>query len=420
MRKPKAKTSSKSKATTQKSANKPVIAKPTLHPAQAEFFKTKAKYSAFVSGIGGGKSWVGAMRLLNQPPGSVSLVIAVSYKMLTTATQQTFWRAIEACGLKLDEVVIDHNKSEQVTYLSNGSVIHWRSADQPDLLRGLEVSACWLDEACYIKRDVFDIAIGRVRLPGTNQIWLTSSPNGKNWVYKLFCEENLNHPNYHLVKSTTKDNQFLPSSYYNDLVASYSSTQAAQELEAQFLDKGNARIKAEWIRKTNIIPKGLITMGVDLASSTKERADWTAATAVVNARGHQHVIASTRHKLPFHQSMQSLVEFAKKHRVRIIYAERTAYQASAIQELQRMLVGTGIAVKGVSPQGSKLFRFMPLEGRIEQGTITFSYDLPDEFFEELCDFSGDNKSWDDQVDSLVYAVEHEINRKGGGFFEIDN
>lgn len=388
-----------------------------LTAAQHEFVNSDARFTAFVSGLGGGKSFAGAVKLLRQPPNSVSLVIAASYRMLTTATQTTFWRVVEL--LNLQDYIADHNKSEQITTLTNGHVIHWRSASEPDLLRGLEVSACWIDEAAYCSEEVFDIALSRVRLPGSGQTWLTTTPNGKNWVYRVFMEDMVADPAYRIIRARTVDNHYLPKHYVATLTAKYSSTQALQELDAEFLDKGGSRIRAEWIRKTNIIPHGPVVVGVDLASSTSKRADYTACVAVVNGRGAQHVLDAERHREPFHTSMEQIISFAKRNRARQIIVERVQYQSAAVAELQRLARGSGIAVRGVSPQGSKLMRFLPIEGRIESGTITFGTALPQYFHDELLDFSGQNDLHDDMIDALVYACEHGLSRNGGGLVQIE-
>lgn len=388
-----------------------------LTAPQEDFFSSKAKYSAFVGGIGSGKSWVGAAKVLSMPAGSRGMIIAPSYKLLTDATLSTFLDCQEKIFGSAG-VVKDFNKSEMRMWLSNGVEILWRSADQPELLRGPSIDWLWGDEAAYFSEAAWDVGIGRLRGgKGPHQAWITTTPNGRSgsWVYTTFVEDAKSAPEglYHLTTAPTSSNHHLPTGYLEGLEAKYSSHQQAQELHGEFIDSGNTRIKAEWLRKTTHQPQGRRIGAVDLAISTKDRADFTAMVGIIRGRDSGHVFAAKRHKLPFHQSMEEIAQWCLANRIAELRVEDVAFQKAAVQALQRRMRGTGVVVRPVRPKGNKLARFLPAEAEIEQGVLTFSPALPPEFFDELLSFTGTKlDKHDDWPDALAYAAEGSA-RAGG-------
>jgi predicted phage terminase large subunit-like protein len=413
-------TSSKQKTANkrQKAAEKPKTQQvsPDFSAPQWEFFLSKAKFSAYIGGIGSGKSFVGCCRILNMPAGSRGMVLAPSYKLLQDATIATFWTVLDKLLIPR-EYVTEFNRTELRMVLNNGTEILWRSAENPDLLRGPSLDWVYIDEGAYVSEEAWDIAIGRLRgSVGPHIAWITSTPNGRStsWIWRLFVEYGERDQHYHLVNAPTSTNKHLPPDYIESLRAKYSDLQAEQELEGGFVDMAGARLKRDWLRFTPDFPDdGRVVVGVDLASSTSKRADWTAMVAVAHGKHRQHVIDADRHKLPFQESMDQIAHFCVRNRARIVYVEAVQYQMSAVQTLSQLLRRHGIIVKSVRPTGNKLQRFLPLEAQIQQGLITFSPSLPREYTDELLAFTGIKDVHDDQVDATVYACGVGSTRSGG-------
>ncbi|MFX4846510.1 phage terminase large subunit, partial [Acinetobacter baumannii] len=86
----------------------------------------------------------------------------------------------------------------------------FRSAEDPDKLRGPNLSGSWLDEASLMEREAFDICIASLREAG-EQGWLsaTFTPRGlTHWTYDLFGRGG--RPDVELFTSRTRDNPFAP------------------------------------------------------------------------------------------------------------------------------------------------------------------------------------------------------------------
>ena len=122
--------------------------------------------------------------------------------MLRDATLRTFLE------LARDGKVLDTwHASEMLARLVNGSEVMFRSADDPDRLRGPNIGWFWLDEAAMMGVDVWNIMLGRLReAPG--RAWLTTTPRGDNWIYDRWVRKAL--PGYAMIRSSSRDNPFLP------------------------------------------------------------------------------------------------------------------------------------------------------------------------------------------------------------------
>ena len=199
----------------------------TFSEPQRAFWENGARFRAFIGGVGSGKTYAGCAEVVRQPANSNGMVIAPTYPMLRDATLRTFMEMLRP-------LVADFNRSEMRAVLTNGTTVLFRSADDPDRLRGPNLGWFWLDEAAMMEPDAWSIMIGRLReLPG--RAWATSTPRGKNWLYERFTSGE----DYHIVRSSSRDNPFLPPDFVLSLERTYDTEWIAQELEGEFLDLGS-------------------------------------------------------------------------------------------------------------------------------------------------------------------------------------
>jgi hypothetical protein len=168
--------------------------------------------------------------------------------MLEDATIQTFK---EVCGGFFRPE--DFKKSDNSCILQNGTEILFRSTDDPDKLRGPNLSMFWLDEAAMMPEMVWDLMIGRLRLlPGRGII--TTTPRGKNWLYKLFLLKNAENVDYHLTQCSSASNIFLPDYFIDALKAQYTGHWLKQELEGEFVEHIEAQAYEEFKSPIHVTP----------------------------------------------------------------------------------------------------------------------------------------------------------------------
>jgi len=208
------------------------------HKGQRDFLNSSARYRAAISGIGGGKSLIGAFDLVRHAlkyPKSQHMVIAPTYRML----KKSSWQSIKKVLGWWKDLEYKEKIADMQIELPNGSRILSGYAQNPDYLRGVEVSTIWIDEAALCPEELWNIAIGRIRQPNfPHRIWVTTTPRGRNWIYKKFFETE--DENYKTITWTTKNNPLYETEpdFINDLVKSYggeSSKWYKQEVLGEFV-----------------------------------------------------------------------------------------------------------------------------------------------------------------------------------------
>lgn len=197
-----------------------------LYEQQHEFVMSEKRFTAFIGGIGTGKTTAGAVKCIieanriDEP--SVGLVIAPTYPMLRDATLRTFRDVVGSA-------IVNFHKSDMIATLVDGSEVLFRSADDPDKLRGPNLDWVWMDEAAMCHRGTWDIVIGRLRRGGrAGKIWLTSTPKGRNWMYDKLSLLKMFH-------ATTMDNPYLSDEFVESLQEAYVGDFALQELGGEFV-----------------------------------------------------------------------------------------------------------------------------------------------------------------------------------------
>lgn len=215
-------------------------------PKQEMFHNGPEKFRAFVGGIGSGKTKAGAAEaILNavENPGSTWLLVAPTYPMIEDPMRVTL---DELCP---KEIVYPYEAGKRRQRFVNGSQFIFRSADVPNRLRGPNCSGGWGDEAAMWPGKAFDIFIGRFRLPPARG-WLTTTPNGYDWIYRRFVESGSKI--YGITNCDSRENPYLPEDFVSSLLETYSGQFAKQEVGGQFV-AAEGLVYQEFGRLTHVV-----------------------------------------------------------------------------------------------------------------------------------------------------------------------
>ena len=99
--------------------------------------------------------------------------------------------------------VEDHNKSEHIYTFPNGSIVEFFSVDDEQKIRGRKRDIAWCNEANELYFDDFT----QLNMRTESKLIFDYNPSeSTSWLYELPTEESV------LIKSTYKDNPFLPQS----------------------------------------------------------------------------------------------------------------------------------------------------------------------------------------------------------------
>lgn len=155
-------------------------------------------------------------------PGTLGLIVSPTYPMLRDATLRTF---TDVAGSAIREF----HKTEMRAVLHNGSEVLFRSADQPDRLRGPNLHWSWIDEGALCPDQTWEVLIGRLRAGGkAGDCWITTTPKGRNWLYQRLDQVTL-------FRASTRDNPYLDTEFISSLESAYTGQFARQELEGEFV-----------------------------------------------------------------------------------------------------------------------------------------------------------------------------------------
>ncbi len=217
------------------SSQREIVLRHGVYGKQLAFLNSNSKYRVFVAGIGSGKTTVGVLEVLRMPPTSRGMIVAPTYQMLRDATLNSF---MEAGG---KDLIARFNQQTGEMTLKSGTEILWRSADNFEALRGPNLGWVYIDEAALVKESAYDVLLGRLREPPA-KLWMTTTPRGYDWIYRLWVKEHGTDPDYFLVRASTRDNPFLPDGYVESLQAKYGGGFAMQEIEGEFCEWGKAPV----------------------------------------------------------------------------------------------------------------------------------------------------------------------------------
>lgn len=213
-----------------------------LLPSQYEFMVSETPHTAFIGGLGSGKTWVGSEKhwqraLAPQNFEAIGFIGANTYKQLTQATLATLFEVMDSHG-----VAYRYNRSMGELWIENrpAPILCW-SLDNYDALRGVKLGFAWLDETARTKVEAFMVVVGRMRHPGADlSVDITTTPDGFNWLYDKFVIEPEENPKIaeirEAIHASTYENYHLPDFYFEALEATYDDLMLEQEVEGKFIN----------------------------------------------------------------------------------------------------------------------------------------------------------------------------------------
>lgn len=200
----------------------------TLSEKQQKFIFSKARHSAYVGGLGSGKTFSGCIKaLLKMQKGLCGAIIAPTYRMLVDSTRAELLRIMDEAHLSYE-----FEKTNGIIKYK-GSRVYLRSGENPERNRGPNLNWAWLDEAALQKEMSYKIMLGRLRLGVEQEVFITTTPAGFNWVYESFGKQERD--GYLIVKARTDEAKWLGQEYIQDLKDSYTGEFARQELDGEFV-----------------------------------------------------------------------------------------------------------------------------------------------------------------------------------------
>ncbi len=213
-----------------------------LLPSQYEFVGSDYVHTAFVGGLGSGKTYCGAIKLIlralaPQNWAAKGYIGANTYKQLYQATLSTLFQVMDEFGIwykfkvATSELWIEDRPAPILCY----------SLENYNALRGIELGFAWLDETSRTKEDAFRVVVGRLRHRGADlSLDITTTPDGFNWLYDRFVTDLEDNPELcdlrTLIHASTYENYHLPDQYFYNLEATFDALMLRQEVDGEFIN----------------------------------------------------------------------------------------------------------------------------------------------------------------------------------------
>jgi PBSX family phage terminase large subunit len=212
-----------------------------LTDPQLRILDSDKKFRIFMGGIGSGKTavgWMSAIKFALENPKTIGVIISPTYTNLRDVilTEMDRWLP--------EEFIKNYSKSDKQLDLTNGSVILFRTADNPrniERLRGMSISWWWADEITILPKLIWDVMVGRMRQPDQPHMAIMTGTPKLNWVYDTFIDETGDQyvvdDEYEVVSHVpTFSNVHLPPDYIRSLTKIYSGRFYEQEILGEFVN----------------------------------------------------------------------------------------------------------------------------------------------------------------------------------------
>tara|TARA_A100001201_G_scaffold129502_2_gene114916 strand:+ start:922 stop:2157 length:1236 start_codon:yes stop_codon:yes gene_type:complete len=397
--------------------NKYVPKLPALHPGQLEVAKNPARWKILCAGRRFGKTRLGVQMCMEVAlRGGRAWWVAPTFSIARVG-----WRDIAASAKSFPkEIEPKVSLANMQIDLANGGSIAVRSADNPQRLRGEGLDFLVMDEAAFVKPEVWAEVLRPTLTERRGSALFISTPIGRdNWFFDLW-ETAEDGDNWARFRFATTDNPAIDPEEVEAARTEVGSIVFAQEYLAEFVDAGQGMLKPEWLRYFALIPDNngrlkchvdgseyyldaLDKYGiVDLATTKNKDSDYTVITSFARTPDNRLlVIDMLRSKMEGPDIIPAIKRAIDKNKLQYVGIERQGFQTTIIQMAQR----SGIRVKNLKTDKDKVTRALPLAARMESGDVYLQRDthwLP-EVEREIMTFPAG--AHDDIIDTLSYGVQ---------------
>ena len=397
--------------------NKYVPTLPPLHKGQLEVAQSDARWKILCAGRRFGKTRLGVQMCMEVAlRGGRAWWVAPTFSIARVG-----WRDIAASAKSFPrEIEPNVSLANMQIDLANGGSIAVRSADNPQRLRGEGLDFLVMDEAAFVKPEVWAEVLRPTLTERKGSALFISTPIGRdNWFYDLWevAEEA---DNWQRFRFATTDNPMIDPEEVEAAKTEVGSIVFAQEYLAEFVDAGQGMLKPEWMNYYIIVPdnagnlkcvvdgseyylNSLPKYGVvDLATTTNKDSDYTVITSFAQTPDNRLLVLDmVRQKMEGPDIIPAIKRAIAKNKLQYVGIERQGFQTTIIQMAQR----AGIRVKDLKTDKDKVTRALPLAARMEAGEVFLLRDthwLP-EVEREIMTFPAG--AHDDIIDTLSYGVQ---------------
>ena len=424
---------------TKGTANGPHYYQALFHTLRDPFTDRICRFRSLVAGRRGGKSLSAAWEVLfyvlnpsefhwdaHREESDEPLHVWVLTKDLKVGFQPLllFRKVIADAGL-VKGTDYDENRGELYFTFPNGSLVMFKTAVDPQSLRGPGLDILWMDEAAFIlDREAYDVTSPALD-DKEGIVICTTTPDGKNWFFDEFIgstepveKKTVLDGEFGSVEYRSIDNPYFPKKSWEHRKRTYHPLLFKQEFEASFDSMAGKELPGEWLTnhfyEWRDLPQTAdgrvdwsqldLFIGVDPAISLADTADHfaIAVVGVLKSGGAAFLIDIHKTRIPFAEQVDLIKEKWVRYRPQMIGIESQAYQAALTQQVQRL---EGLPpVVPMMATGKKHLRILAMSTIFKIGLMRVRKDQRD-FIDEWIDYDTQLKNpKDDALDAVEIAI----------------
>lgn len=387
----------------------------TLLPWQLDVWNDPARFKILACGRRTGKSNLAIKLLLAKalqaPEGSAVVYVAPTLSQ----ARQICWEALLEQG---KDIIKSAHVNNMDIVLKTGRRIHVRSGENQDTLRGLKLYFAVIDEASFVKEEVFTKIIRPALADLRGEAVIVSTPDGRNHFYEWFkLGQEGTDPDWKSWHFTTKDNPTIPVDEIEAARRTLSTFVFKQEFEANFSNAGQEIFKEEWLKKGPEPKHGEYVIAIDLAGfeevgknpgASKSRLDETAIAIVkITDEGDWWVKSIEHGRWDVKQTAAAIINVIREHKPIGVGIERGALKNAVLPYINDAMRKTNVyahiqdLTHGNKRKHDRIA--WALQGRMEHGRVSFNEDEDwREAFDQISMFPTSGVH-DDLVDALSYV-----------------
>ena len=310
-----------------------------------------------------------------------------------------------------------------------GNRIHLKGSDRPDSLRGVSLKHLVLDEAAFIKPDVFNNILRPALSDRMGSCIFIGTPEGRNWFYDLYegAGEWEDYERWHL---TTYDNNFVARSEIEHAKRTLPRWSFNQEYMASFDAQGSEYFNEEDFDIVEAGPKreGDYFISIDLAGfrdagikKNKRRDNSAIAITFVDDEGHWWVTDIQHGQWSLNDTANRIFRAVEKYKPVSVGIEKGIAQQAVMQPLQDQMRREGrvfnieLLTHGNQKKQDRIL--WALQGKAQNGMIHLKKGKWNaDFLDEAIQFPS-KMTHDDMIDALSYCDQLYTQSYGKHFIE---
>lgn len=220
---------------------------------------------------------------------------------------------------------------DKTVVLPGGGKISIHSADSGSSLRGAGVDGMIIDEAAFLSEETWTEELRPSIADRLGWVMMQTTPNGKNWFYKLFKDAE-HRPGWQCWQRPSTDNPLMTHNELEEIKRDIGPRRFAQEHGAQFTDIEGAMFPAEYFEDHIYATRWpdafeVCVMAIDPSIGAESKIGDYSAIATIGLSGGKYWVEMDLDRRPPIQLVEDATRIAHRVNPVIVAVESNAFQA---------------------------------------------------------------------------------------------